>query len=603
MVNQKGATALARCQQNRSCQYSQQPRKLAQFPGSKKVFFFFGIGITTVDGLAGLNQGSSLGAQGKVGKQLSMPESEASNVVLSAGFLDLRQKEQNAGNLQKLASPEEILGVLQPIEAFFQEKQGNSGEADDGQTSADPNSQQNDVVMNLIRHGVSTANVSFSGKFGFDSLLAEYVEGMKVISSGQVLKGVLPELLGHVADAMKMSDDPEEREKYFFAKVKFFVSTLSRTMLTLALIVFVLVSQIQDVVEFMDSTQTGSGRLSKLIQSIELLLPEGTNLRDILQVLTGYLMNSKWGIHMHLEEVAKGPGNQSASFPDGKNPFTGKPLLTQDITSQKSVYSRPLNPLRWGGRLLKTRSGKNLSNLPFFQTILTETRWLSSLTAEQREVDYYRNHWRLRVFMKSNRKGIEKFWSQDMKTAIKGDAKFFFLSTHSALLKKWADYFQIPKGVRNPLKKSEKKGADNRHLDHEDKLNNFGVIKASGSSENLINDSNPTQVNVNEMEVLSIGVQSEEIAPLSVGAQSEEAANDTAVEPNVEAEEENSLNESGKETEQEEDDAAPVDALSSISSLSTAASLRLQVRRQATRTPDKQSGFDYDTMPLLQVPA
>jgi len=172
---------------------------------------------------------------------------------------------------------------------------------------------------------------------------------------GGVLRGVLFQMLFYTHESLQSAgitvsagktigqtstaEQQMTAKRYFFSKVKFLVSTLRRTMETLALIMFVMVSQIQDMIEFLQqnpalqnlslslpsSVSSPSGRISKV------------NLLHLLKVLKSYLLQAQWEIRSNLEELGPAPTNKSPYFVKGMNPFTKEPLELRSTGLSGSV--------------------------------------------------------------------------------------------------------------------------------------------------------------------------------------------------------------------------------------------------------------------------
>jgi len=343
---------------------------------------------------------------------------------------------------------------------------------------------------------------------------------------------MLPKLLYYVYEAATIHpENAEARQRHFFGRVKFFVSTLRRTMETLALILFVLVSQIQDIIDFLtggngqdlnDSTGilnsiTTIGRQFAAIagySSGQVQEDFQANLVKALGTLNQYLMSATFEIHMHLEEVAVGFTNQSLFFYEGRNPFTGAILNG----AQEGVTSSGKQVVTWPA----DSNGPEGSG--FFETLNDATKWLKTMQAQADEVVEYRNQWRFNNMKKrgkaANHQG-PKMFNHDLETAIvTQNAGLVFVSTHSAWLQLWAES-EFVHSPQNPLSQRPRgmsgvrlfrtKTAPPCYLNHEWKLQNFGVMLMRSLSVSKSDNAQGTPVvSIANMEVLSPGIQTGE---------------------------------------------------------------------------------------------
>jgi len=179
-------------------------------------------------------------------------------------------------------------------------------------------------------------------------------DGAGQMIPGAVLKGTFFSMLYYLSEGLRLQNqtpsnantaaaaaEPEDAatRRYFLSKVKFLVSPLRRTMETLALIMFVLVAQIQDIFDFVmkyapvqSSSQNNQNKdpvtieTQNLTTKIEKYLSDGNgqkhSLLATLHLLMGYLINADWKIHANIEEHGKTPTNRSIYYEKGVNPFT-----------------------------------------------------------------------------------------------------------------------------------------------------------------------------------------------------------------------------------------------------------------------------------------
>jgi len=289
---------------------------------------------------------------------------------------------------------------------------------------------------------------NFNEISSFDIDTGKHLHGDDQRKAGGVLLGLLPKLLYYVYEAEMKFAEVGNRQRQFFTRVNFWVSPLVRTMETLALILFVLISQVQDIIDFLDNedennhvnlgktnrsgnsikdsiatiggqfaliseeSDSGSGEDdSRNMQPSQISRMQASQIlvTKALGTLNQYLMEARFEIHMHLEQVSIGFANKSRFFGQGRNPFTegnlleggnlldGVGLVQEEGVVQEEGGVQEQHIVKgssgeWFAVAWPSSSVRRGPKEPgFFESLNSATTWLKTMKAQTDEVKEYQN--------------------------------------------------------------------------------------------------------------------------------------------------------------------------------------------------------------------